>query len=121
RPDARGQSMSAITLDEAGFYTIYDGQPSGDPVAVVAVNSPAAESDLTPMAAGEMLVGVGQDSVKASVLTTASLADAERRQSIWRTLLLLAAAAVAIEAVMSSRGWRGTAARIVSTAPEGGA
>jgi hypothetical protein len=121
RPDATGQSMSAVTLDEAGFYTIYDGQPSGDPLAVIAVNSPAAESDLTPMAAGEMLVGVGQDSVKASVLTTASLAEAERRQRIWRTLLLLAAAALGIEAVMSSRGWRGTAAKVVGTAPEGGA
>jgi hypothetical protein len=68
-----------------------------------------------------MLVGVGQDSVKASVLTTASLAEAERRQRIWRTLLLLAAAALGIEAVMSSRGWRGTAAKVVGTAPEGGA
>ena len=115
----RRQSMNAVTLDEAGFYTVYDGQPSGDPLAVVAVNPPAAESDLTPMAAGEILVGVGQDSVKASVLTTASLAEAERRQSIWRTLLLLAAAALGVEAVMSSRGWRGTAARIVGTAPEG--
>lgn len=121
RPDATGQSMNTVTLDEAGFYTVYEGQPSGDPVAVIAVNSPAAESDLTPMAAGEILVGVGQDSVKASVLTTASLAEAEHRQSIWCTLLLLAAAALGIEAVMSSRGWRGTAAQVVGTAPEGDA
>jgi hypothetical protein len=62
---------------------------------------------------------VGQDTVKASVLTTASLVEAERRQRMWRTLLLLAAAALGVEAVMSSRGWRGTAAKIVGAAPEG--
>jgi hypothetical protein len=118
RPDV-GQATNAVTLEEAGFYTIYDGQPSGDPLAVIAVNPPAAESDLTPMTAGEILVGVGQDSVKASVLTTASLVEAERRQRMWRTLLLLAAAALGVEAVMSSRGWRGTAAKIVGAAPEG--
>jgi hypothetical protein len=120
RPDA-GQATNAITLDEAGFYTVYDGQPAGDPLAVIAVNPPAPESDLTPMPAGEVLVGVGQDSVKASVSTTTTLAEAERRQRIWRTLLLFAAAALGVEAVMSSRGWRGTAAKIVGTAAEGGA
>ena len=120
RPDA-GRATNAITLDEAGFYTIYEGQPSGDPLAVVAVNSPALESDLTPMDAGELLVGVGQDSVKTSALTRSSLAEAEHRQRLWRTLLLLAAAALGAEAVLSSRGWRGTAAKIGGTAPEGSA
>jgi hypothetical protein len=120
RPDV-GRAVNAITLDEAGFYTIYEGRPSGDPLAIVAVNPPAPESDLTPMDAREMLIGVGQDTVNASALTLVSLAETERRQRIWRTLLLLAAAAAAAETVMSSRGWRGTAARIVGTAPGGSA
>lgn len=120
RPDV-GESMSAVTLDEAGFYTVYEGRPSGDPLAVVAVNPPAPESDLTQMAAGEMLVGVGQDTVKASTLSAATLAEAEGRQRIWRTLLLLAALVLVMETVMASRGWRGVAATIVGTASEGGA
>jgi hypothetical protein len=120
RPDVGG-SMTAVTLDEAGFYTVYEGRPSGDPLAVVAVNPSARESDLTQMAAGEMLVGVGQDSVKASVMSAATLAEAEGRQRIWRTLLLLAAVMLVVETVMASRGWRGTAAKIVGTVSEGSA
>ncbi len=120
RPDV-GDSLSAVTLDEAGFYTVYEGRPSGDPLAVVAVNPSARESDLTQMPAGEMLVGVGQDSVKASVMSAATLAEAEGRQRIWRTLLLLAAVMLVVETVMASRGWRGTAAKIVGTVSEGSA
>jgi hypothetical protein len=120
RPEA-GKTTSAVTLDEAGFYTIYEGQPSGDPLAVVAVNASPRESDLTQMAAPEMLVGVGQDSVKASAMTAATLVEAERRQQIWRTLLLITAAVLVAETLMASLGWRGVAAKIVGTAPEGSA
>ncbi|MGH7524159.1 MAG: BatA domain-containing protein [Gemmatimonadales bacterium] len=118
RPDV-GRTLNAVALDEAGFYTMYEGQASGDPLAVVAVNPPALESDLTSIKPNELLVGVGQDSVKASTLTTASLAEAERRQRIWRTLLLVAAAMLLGELVMTTRGWRGTAAKFVGTAPDG--
>jgi hypothetical protein len=120
RPDV-GRGISAVTLDEAGFYTMYEGQASGDPLAVMAVNPPPLESDLTAIKPNELLVGVGQDSVKASTLTAASLAEAERRQRIWRTLLLLAAAMLLGELAMTSHGWRGTAATIVGTAPDGSA
>ena len=118
RPEV-GRTSAAVTLDEAGFYTIYEGRPSGDPLAVVAVNPAARESDLTQMPATDMLVGVGQDTVKASTMSAATLAEAERRQQIWKTLLLLAAIALAAETLLASRGWRGTAATIVGTAPEG--
>ena len=119
RPEASRGGINAITLDEAGFYTIYEGTPSGDPLTVLAVNPSARESDLTQIDAKDILVGVGQDSVRSSVLTAASLADAERRQQIWRTLLLLAVIAIAVETVVASRGWRGTAAKIVGTTSEG--
>jgi hypothetical protein len=118
RPET-GHRAEAVTLDEAGYYTTYEGTPSGDPLAVVAVNPAAAESDLATMPANEILVGVGQDSVQASAVTAATLSEAERRQRIWRALLLLAAAFIALETVMASRGWRGTAAKIAGTAPEG--
>lgn len=118
RPDP-GAPMSAVTLDEAGFYTVYDGRPSGDPLAVVAVNPVARESDLTAMPASELLVGVGQDSIGAGVAAVATLAEAEGRQRIWRALLLLAALALLAETVMASRGWRGAAAKIVGTTSEG--
>ena len=118
RPEV-GRTAAAVTLDEAGFYMVYEGRPSGDPLAVLAVNPAARESDLAQMAAADMLVGVGQDSVKAAVVSAAALAEAERRQQIWRTLLLLALVALVAEAVMASRGWRGTAAKIVGTVPEG--
>ena len=118
RPDI-GRTAAAVALSEAGFYTIYDGAPSGDPLAVVAVNPAPRESDLTQMAPTDILVGVGQDSVRASALTAATLGEAERRQQIWRTLLLIAVALLVLETVMGSRGWRGTAARIVGTVPEG--
>ncbi|HEY3933448.1 MAG TPA: VWA domain-containing protein [Gemmatimonadales bacterium] len=117
RPEGR-QRADAITLAEAGFYTIYDGSPSGDPLRVLAVNPTARESDLGAMPAGDVLLGVGQDSIKASVLGAASLAEAERRQRIWRLLLILAAIALLGEMVMTSTGWRGTAARVAVPASE---
>ncbi|MES1259830.1 MAG: VWA domain-containing protein, partial [Gemmatimonadota bacterium] len=120
RPEI-GRTTAAVTLDEAGFYTIYEGRPSGDPLSVVAVNVAPRESDLTQMAASEMLIGVGQDTVKASTMAAATLAEAERRQQIWKTLLLLAAVVLVAETLMASRGWRGTAAQIVGTAPDGSA
>lgn len=121
RPGAAGAAgaMTAITLEEAGFYSVYEGQPSGDPLAIVAVNPPARESDLTQMAAGDMLVGVGQDTVQASVLSAVTLAEAEGRQRIWRTLLLLTAVLLVVETVMASRGWRGAAASVAGPAAEG--
>lgn len=118
RPDV-GRTAAVVSLAEAGFYTIYDGAPSGDPLAIVAVNPAARESDLTPMPAADILVGVGQDSVRATALTAATLGEAERRQQIWRILLLAAVALMIVETVMGSRGWRGTAASIVGSVPEG--
>jgi hypothetical protein len=119
RPEA-GPGERAAPFAEAGFYTVYDGRPSGEPLAVVAVNPPPRESDLTPMDPRELLVGVGIDSSAASsLLDPATLAQAESRQRVWRWLLLLAAAALVLETVIASRGWRGTAAQIVGAGMEG--
>ncbi|HEY4101923.1 MAG TPA: BatA domain-containing protein [Gemmatimonadales bacterium] len=118
RPEGR-QRADATTLTEAGFYTVYDGNPSGDPIKVIAVNPAPRESDLGAMPAGELMVGVGQDSIKATERSAASLVEAERQQRIWRLLLILAAIALLGEMVVASTGWRGTAATVVGPTSEG--
>jgi hypothetical protein len=115
----RQRTGGALPLVEAGFYGVFDGRASGDPVTTVAVNPPAGESDLGQMAASELLVGVGQDTVTSAVQSAATLAEAESRQRIWRMLLLLAAIALVVETVMASRGWRGVAAKTVGETTEG--
>ncbi len=117
RPDAQ-HGGGAVSLDEAGFYTVYDGRPSGDPLAVIATDPPARESDLSLMDARELLVGVGQDSVASSVISAATLTEAEGRQRIWRWLLVLVAIALVWETLVASRGWRGTAAQVVGAEAE---
>jgi hypothetical protein len=112
RPQRIGAART-VTLDEAGFYAVYDGRATGDPWATLAVNPDPRESDLAPMRARDMLVGVRQDSLGSAASAASDLVDVERRQRIWRTLLLLAALALLGELGMSSRGWRGTVARVV--------
>ncbi|MGH7582585.1 MAG: VWA domain-containing protein [Gemmatimonadales bacterium] len=118
RPDP-GRRNDAITLGDRGFYTIYDGRASGDPLAEVAVNSPSTESDLRAIAPAEIVVGVHSDSTTTLASTLASLQDAERRQRLWRTLLVLAVAALVVETVMTSRGWRATATKVAGVAAQG--
>lgn len=109
-----------VTLDEAGFYTVYDGRATGDPLTTLAVNPDPRESDLTTIHAVDMLIGVRQDSLSSVASAAADLVDVERRQRIWRTLVLLAALTLLVEVGMSSRGWRGTVARVVGTRPQEG-
>ncbi len=114
----RQRDGDALSLAEAGFYDVYDGRPSGDPVTTIAVNPPARESDLTPMPARDLLLGVGQDTLSASQQATITLTEAERRQRIWRILLELAAAVLLMETIFAALGWRGTAAKFIGAAPE---
>ncbi len=108
-----GAGTRTVALNEVGFYTVYDARATGDPLTTLAVNPDGRESDLRPLRASDLLVGVRQDSLSAVASDVNGLVDAERRQLIWRTLLLLTAVALLGELVMSSRGWRGTAARVV--------
>lgn len=110
---ASDTGVRAVTFDQSGFYQVFEGSASGDPVATVATNPPAGESDLTAMRADELLLGVGRDSMTAAALATASIGDIERRQQLWRVLLLLGFVAAVAECSMASRGWRGSAARVV--------
>jgi hypothetical protein len=102
----------AVAIAEAGFYALYEGRVAGDPVAVAAANPPPGESDLTPVDARELLLGVRQsDSTTAGPAGPLSAGQAERAQSLWRAVLVLVALMLIVETALANRGWRGIAGR----------
>ena len=99
---------------------MYDGKVQGEPKDLLAVNAPATESDLTPVDAKELLIGVRQtndSTVSASDKPTR--AQTESRQRLWRLLLIAAALLLFAETVFANRGWRGTASRMKAVLPAG--
>jgi hypothetical protein len=118
RPAAHDSVAAAVALTERGIYTAHSGVVSGDPVSTVAVNTPATESDLTPVDARELLVGVAMtDTDGAAVAGPAGTMEREKRQGWWRWLLALAALLLIAETVLANRGWRGRAARLPVAGP----
>jgi hypothetical protein len=110
-----------ITLRTAGFHEVYGGDAGGVPEAVVAVNDPAAEADLTAMRDDEMVLGVAADVPPAASLTPVEIATTrEASQSGWRWVLLALWAALTLEVVIASRGWRGVPARSVTSSDNEG-
>jgi hypothetical protein len=110
RPGA-DSSGRALALSEAGFYDVYEGRAAGEPVETFAVNSPPAESDLTPADARELLLGVRRgDSAQTVAAEPPAPREREGRQRIWRLLLGLVLLVLLVETVIANRGWRGTAA-----------
>ncbi len=127
RADSAGR---AVALPDAGVYTVYQERASGEPAASVAVNVAAEESDLTPMPVEELVVGV---STPATPATPDSLRPTtedttpegrERRQSLWRLLLMAAVVMVLFETVLATTGRRGRARRALvprlDAAPQSG-
>lgn len=101
----------ALALSEAGFYDVYEGRAAGEPVETFAVNSPPAESDLTPADARELLLGVRRgDSAQTVSAEPPAPREREGRQRIWRLLLGAVLLVLLVETVIANRGWRGTAA-----------
>lgn len=119
RPGAES-GLAAVALDEPGIYTAYEGRADGAPRALVAVNPPSEESDLTQSDPRELLLGVG-GGANATAQQDARVAalELEGRQRLWRTLLLIAAGALLAETVVGALGWRGYARR--ATIEGGGA
>lgn len=111
---------STVALNAAGIYAVYDGKVQGEPADLLAVNAPAAESDLTPVDQREMLIGVRQlnDSTR-SASDAPTRTQVESRQRLWRLLLLAAALLLFAETVFANRGWRGTATRMRAVLPAG--
>jgi hypothetical protein len=115
---------AAVPLSDAGVYAAYNRQASGTPAAVVAVNVPPTEGELTPLDTAELLLGVrtatdsAANAASAAAVTTSasgdateSLVDLERRQNLWRFLLIAVVALLAIETWLATRGRRGQARR----------
>lgn len=105
---------AAVALTEAGVYSLYDGRVTGEPTAVVAVNPPRGESDLTPVDPRELLLGVrmSEDAVDAAHAKPAPK-ELEGRQNLWRFVLGAVALLLCIETLVATLGWRGTAGRAV--------
>ena len=104
---------STVALREAGVYSLYEGRVQGEPAGLLAVNAPANESDLTPVDARELLLGVRQTAVNASASNEVPTpAELEARQGVWRILLAVAALLLLAESFFANRGWRGTASRL---------
>jgi hypothetical protein len=117
RPEA-GEGAPAVILVQVGVYAAYEGRVDGAPRALVAVNPPTRESDLTGADDAELLLGVGTvaDSTIGGI-TAPTAIEVESRQRAWRLLVLLALALLVGESLLASRGWRGKARRasVVST------
>jgi len=108
RQTAMGEGGSpTVELAEQGFYSVRMQGASGRPFTV-AVNLDPAESDLTPLppeqfvanATGRAAVTLAGESLERPDLTPAEI---EKRQGIWWFLLVLAAAALLAESVLSNR------------------
>lgn len=112
RPPA-DSAGAAVALTEAGVYSLYDGRVTGEPAAVVAVNAPPGESDLTPVDPRELLLGVrlSADAVDAAHAKAAPK-ELEERQNLWRFVLATLAVVLLVETLVATRGWRGVAGRV---------
>jgi hypothetical protein len=108
-----------LALEEAGFYDVYEGRAAGEPIESFAVNAPAAESDLTPADARELLLGVRRgDSAQTVASEPPAPREREGRQRMWRLLLAAALLVLLVETVIANRGWRGTAGTGLVAPPE---
>ena len=98
-------ARNTFELKETGFYEIRrDGEKAGEG-AFVAVNVPAAESDLAPFDPAELVTaatgGAGQASAGAALPPTPE--DDERRQSMWWFFLAAGVVLLAVEAYVAGR------------------
>jgi len=98
-------------------YSLYEGRVQGEPAGLLAVNAPSNESDLTPVDARELLLGVRQSAAATNASNDIPTPEEiEARQRMWRFLLAAVAVLLLAETIFANRGWRGTASRL-SIAP----
>jgi hypothetical protein len=119
---ARDTGGSTVALREAGVYALYEGRVQGEPTALLAVNAPANESDLTSVDPRELLLGVRQSTATADATNEVpTRSEVEGRQRLWRGLLIALAVLLLGETFMANRGWRGIANGNGATRTEGSA
>ena len=110
---ARDTAGGSVALRESGVYALYDGRVQGVPSGLLGVNAPASESDLAPVDAKELLLGVRLSAAAAKATDEIPTAvEVEARQRLWRFLLAAAAVILLAETFVANRGWRGTASRL---------
>jgi hypothetical protein len=101
---------TAVALKEAGVYSLYDGRVTGEPAAIVAVNPPPGESDLTPVDPRELLLGVRlTDQAVDADHARAAPRELEGNQGLWRAVLAIVVLVLLVETLLATRGWRGIA------------
>ena len=110
-----------LALDESGFYTIRP--PGSDPERpfVVAVNVELEESNLTTLDPEELAAQVMSSAPNPDAApgfieaTDLQMEDQERRQALWRWLLIVVFGLLAAETLMSNWVSRRTAAATLMT------
>jgi len=102
----RIDTSGALPLQTPGFYEIRRDAGSTQGAALIAVNPPAAESDLARMDPREVVLAVQADSIggRASAEATLAPVDVERRQRFWRAILLAALVLLAVEVLYANLG-----------------
>lgn len=124
RPEA-DSAGAAVALSDAGFYGAYSDRASGEPGALLAVNVPSSESELTPVDTAELLLGVrtaapsAEGDASGNGNAASTVEEMERRQNPWRLLLLAALLVLFGETFLSTRGNRGVARHIVGRTAAG--
>jgi len=102
-----GDHPRVLELTEQGFYELRPaGQANAAPYTV-AVNLDLAESDLTPIDPQEVVATVTATdpgtAPAATAATAGSIEEHERRQAVWRYLLIAALLALAAETALAGR------------------
>jgi hypothetical protein len=99
----------SVTIRASGIHEVHDGQPGGTPAALIAVNAPASESELSSMPPGELVLGIGDAAGPVVVASGETPPVMEARQRGWRWVLLAVLGLLIIEVLVASLGWRGIA------------
>ncbi|HSG49677.1 MAG TPA: BatA domain-containing protein [Longimicrobiales bacterium] len=115
-PDGGSRALDAaapfLALDQAGFFQIRPPGQDGVRPVTVAVNVEREEADLTPMDPDEIVAAVGgavgAGNVAEGAPATAEALrlrreDQERRQSLWRYLLVGALGLLVLESIIANR------------------
>ncbi|HRP09351.1 MAG TPA: hypothetical protein PLL69_12780, partial [Gemmatimonadales bacterium] len=106
-----------LTFREAGIHEVAG---EGGAVTLVAVNPPASESDLAPISADELLLGVEEVDAVAGAVPAAIGQANEASQQWWRWILVMLLVILIVEAWVASSGWRGAAVPVAGEAESGG-
>ncbi len=110
RPLPPGEGPHFLRLEEQGVYEIRTPGASNMRSLAVAVNVDLAEADLTPMDVEETVASLTSrppegeaPRMEGTQAARLRLEDQERRQSLWRFLLLIAFVLLALETIVSNR------------------